>query len=127
LVASAISLGVGGIFLYADALVPTILIETTIAAVIIILVISYPVSRGNMIAINISTILGIIAPVISLATPAHMGVLEQIGSGGLIAFLGILQLLGFYVFPITFVVLRVAYHSKLKKLFTNPSKALVSS
>ncbi len=127
LIASALSLGVGGIFLYAYALVPSILVETTVVAVIVLLLISYPVSKGNMLAINISTILGIIAPIISLATPAHVGVLEQIGRGGLIAFLGVLQLLGFYIFPFAFVLLRLVYHGKLVNPVQSSSKALVNS
>lgn len=80
-----------------------------------------------MMSINISTALGIIAPIISYSTPAHVGVLEQIGKGGLIAFLGVLQLLGFYIFPITFVILRIVYYGKLKSLLSNSSKALVNS
>jgi hypothetical protein len=126
LIASALSLGVGGIFLYVYALVPNILVETTLVAVIILLLISYPVSRRNMLAVNISTILGIIAPIISLVTPAHVSVLEQIWNGGLIAFLGVLQLLGFYIFPLAFVVLRIVYHGKLMNPVRNP-KTLVNS
>lgn len=114
LLASAFSLSVGGFFLYIDKLVPPILIETTLAAVIILFAISYFVARGNMIAVNISSALGVIAPIISYSTPAHVSVLEQIRSGGLIGFLGVLQLLGFYVFPIAFVILRIAYHGKIK-------------
>ena len=122
LIASAVSLGLGGIFLYIYALVPDILVETTIIAVIILLGISYPVSKGNMLAINISTVLGVIAPFISLGTPAHVGVLEQIGKGGLIGFLGLLQLLGFYIFPIAFVLLRVVFHQKLRESRSMPAR-----
>ena len=114
LIASALSLGVGGIFLYEYSLVPDVLVETTAAAVIILFVLSYFVSRGNMLAINVSTVLGVAAPIISYSTPAHVGVLEQIGTGGLISFLGVLQLLGFYIFPILFVILRMALNSRLK-------------
>ncbi len=127
LIASAVSLGVGGVFLYAYALVPIVLVETTIAAVVILCILSYPVSRGNMIAINISTVLGVVAPIISLSTPAHVGVLEQIGTGGLISFLGILQLLGFYTFPIIFVLIRIVYNGKLKIQVMSSSKALVKN
>lgn len=127
LIASALSLGVGGIFLYVDSLVPIVLVETTAVAVIVLFGLSYFVAKGNMMSINISTALGIIAPIISYSTPAHVGVLEQIGKGGLIAFLGVLQLLGFYIFPITFVILRIVYYGKLKSLLSNSSKALVNS
>jgi hypothetical protein len=110
---SAISLSVGGYLLYYYSLVPVILVETTLVAVVILYALSYFVARGNIISINVSTVLGVIAPIMSASTPAHVGVLEQIGSGGLISFLGILQFLGFYVFPITFVVLRVVFRSKI--------------
>jgi len=127
LVASALSLGVGGIFLYAYSLVPDVLVETTIAAVVILLILSYFVSKGNLLTINISTILGVVAPIISSSTPAHVGVLQQIFSGGLISFLGMLQLLGFYLFPIAFVALRILMNSTLKKQITatSSSKPLV--
>jgi hypothetical protein len=114
LIASALSLGVGGYFLYEYNLVPMILVDTTIIAVVILLVLSYFVARGNMLSINISTILGVIAPIMSAATPAHVGVLEQIGTGGLISFLGVLQLLGFYIFPISFVILRLVFWQRIK-------------
>jgi hypothetical protein len=114
LLASAIFLTFGGILLYINALVPIILVETTLAAVIVLFILSYFVSKGNMVSINIATILGVIAPIMSYFTPAHVGVLEQIGTGGLISLLGVLQLLGFYLFPILYVILRIAFNGKLK-------------
>jgi hypothetical protein len=114
LLLSAIFLTVGGYLLYVNSLVPPILVETTVVAVIILYILSYFVVKGNIISINVSTALGVIAPVMSASTPAHVGVLEQIGSGGLISFLGLLQLFGFYVFPITFVILRIVFRSKLR-------------
>lgn len=113
LLLSAISLSLGGYLLYVHSLVPIYLVETTLIAVIILFVLSYFVAKGNALSINISTILGIVAPIMSAFTPAHVGVLQQIGSGGLISFLGMLQLVGFYVFPITFVILRVVLRSRL--------------
>ncbi|MHB1869018.1 MAG: hypothetical protein ACYCPP_08745 [Nitrososphaerales archaeon] len=113
LLASAVSLTVGGYLLYVNSLVPMILVVTTIIAVIILYIMSYFVARGNMIAINVSTVLGVIAPIMSASTPAHIGVLEQIATGGLFSFLGLLQLFGFYIFPIAFVILRIVFRSKL--------------
>ncbi|MHB2036422.1 MAG: hypothetical protein ACYCPW_06725 [Nitrososphaerales archaeon] len=113
LLASAVSLTVGGYLLYVNSLVPMILVVTTIIAVIILYIMSYFVARGNMIAINVSTVLGVIAPIMSASTPAHIGVLEQIATGGLISFLGLLQLFGFYIFPIAFVIVRIVFRSKL--------------
>jgi hypothetical protein len=117
LLASAVSLTIGGYFLYIDHLVPTILVETTIIAVIILYALTYFVARGNMISINISTVLGVVAPVLSALTPAHVSVLAQITGGGLIAFLGILQLLGFYIFPILFVIFRIVFRTKLVRVW----------
>ncbi|HVB12247.1 MAG TPA: hypothetical protein VNE86_03880 [Nitrososphaerales archaeon] len=114
LLASAVSLTVGGYLLYVNSLVPMILVETTIIAVVILYIMAYFVAKGNVIAINISTVLGVIAPIMSASTPAHVGVIEQIATGGLISFLGLLQLFGFYIFPIAFVILRIVFRSKLK-------------
>ncbi|MGA2874110.1 MAG: hypothetical protein ABSE82_01115 [Nitrososphaerales archaeon] len=113
LLLSAVSLSVGGYLLYLHSLVPLYLVETTLVAVIILYILSYFVAMGNMISINVSTVLGVVAPIMSASTPAHVGVLQQIGTGGLISFLGLLQLLGFYIFPIVFVILRVVFRSKL--------------
>jgi hypothetical protein len=114
LLGSAISLSIGGYLLYVNSLVPMVLVDTTIIAVIILYIMSYFVAKGNIISVNVSTVLGVIAPIMSASTPAHVGVLEQIATGGLISFLGILQLVGFYLFPIGFVILRVVFRSKLK-------------
>ena len=114
LLLSAISLSVGGYLLYLHSLVSLYLVETTLVAVIILYILSYFVAMGNMISINVSTVLGVVAPIMSASTPAHVGVLQQIGTGGLISFLGLLQLLGFYIFPIAFVILRVVFRSKLR-------------
>ncbi len=113
LLLSAISLSIGGYLLYANSLVPMYLIETTLVAVVILFVLSYFVVNGNVISINVSTVLGVIAPIMSASTPAHIGVLEQITNGGLISLLGLLQLFGFYVFPIIFVILRLVFRSKV--------------
>lgn len=113
LLASAVSLTIGGYFLYLDHLVPDILVETTTIAVFILYILSYFVARGNMISINISTILGVVAPIMSAATPQHVSVLTQIANGGLISLLGLLQLFGFYIFPVSYVVLRLVFHARL--------------
>lgn len=112
LLVSALSLMAGGYLLYINALVPEVLVETTFVAVIVLFVLSYFVARGNLLAISMSTILGVIAPVMSVATPQHVSVLVQIGSGGLITVLGMLQLFGFYIFPISFVIVRVVFRSR---------------
>jgi len=126
LLASAISLTLGGILLYIYALVPIVLVETTLVAIVVLFALSYFVSMGNTVSINIATILGIAAPLMSYFTPAHVGVLEQIGTGGLISLLGILQLAGFYIFPILYVVLRIVFSGKLKQSAKLPSATVKS-
>jgi hypothetical protein len=126
LLASAFSLTFGGILLYTYSLVPLVLVETTFAAVVVLFVLSYFVSKGSMASINIATILGVIAPIMSYFTPAHVGVLEQIGTGGLISLLGILQLVGFYLFPILYVILRIVFKGRLKQPANSP-RAFVKS
>ena len=113
LIGSVISLTLGGFLLYYYALVPIVLILTTFIAVLVLLLLSTYVVRGNVIAINIATILGVLAPIMSYFTPSHVGVLEQIGTGGLIRLLGVLQFLGFYAFPIIYVVLRLVFYQKI--------------
>jgi hypothetical protein len=113
LLASAISLTVGGYLLYINSLVPAILVETTFVAVIVLLALSYFVAKGNLLSISVSTVLGVVAPIMSAATPQHVSVLEQIGSGGLLSILGLLQLFGFYIFPIAFVIIRITFRSRL--------------
>jgi hypothetical protein len=113
LIASSVSLTLGGTLLYYYQLVPNVLVATTLVAVIILLILSKFVAKGNVNAINIATILGVAAPIMSYFTPAHVGVLEQIGTGGIISLLGILQLLGFYLFPIVYVILRVVFYQRI--------------
>lgn len=108
LILSALSLGVGAYFLFVNSLVPIVLIDTTLVATIVLLVLAYFVAKGIMVAVNIATVLGVIAPIMSALTPQHVSVLSQLLGGGLTASLGLLQLAGFYVFPVTFVVLRIA-------------------
>lgn len=125
LLASAISLGFGGVLLYRYNLVPDYLIELTVVAIGILVILAVYVRRRNMIAINIATILGVIAPAFSLSTPAHVVVLLSFGQGFLTTILGGLQFLGFFIFPIAYVVLRLVYHNgisienKVEKLSVN--------
>ncbi len=113
LLGSAICLSLGGLLLFVNGLVPMDLIELTATAVIIITPLSILVYRRNLTAINISTVLGFVAPTISLSTPAHIAVLLEFGHNFLISVLGLLQFLGFYLLPITFLVIRFAYWKRV--------------
>jgi hypothetical protein len=110
---SAICLSAGGVLLYRYNLVRLDLLQITAVAVIIIIPLSFLVCQKNLLAINIATILGFIAPTISLTTPAHLQVLLEFGQSWLISILGLLQFLGFYLFPVTYLVLRFAYRRRI--------------
>ena len=116
LILSASSLTVGSFFLYVNALVPIILIYTTLVAVVVLFALSYFVAKRVVIAINFGTVLGIIAPIMSALTPQHVSVLSQLLGGGIIALLGLLQILGFYLFPIIYVVLRIVFRKSVSTL-----------
>ena len=111
---SIISLSVGGFLLYSYNLVPPSLLELTGVAVVILIPLSIYVYKRNLLAINISTVLGFVAPAISLSTPAHLAVLRAFfGLDLLLSVLGLLQFLGFYIFPIAFIILRFVYWKRI--------------
>ena len=116
LILSASSLTVGSFFLNVNALVPIILIYTTLVAVVVLFALSYFVAKRVVIAINFGTVQGIIAPIMSALTPQHVSVLSQLLGGGIIALLGLLQILGFYLFPIIYVVLRIVFRKSVSSL-----------
>jgi hypothetical protein len=114
LVASVLCLALGAFLLYYFDLVPIFLIELTFAVVAVLLILAMLVERKNLIAVYVGTALGVIAPLFSLSTPAHVTVLLTLGRAGiLLDLLGILQLFGFYLFPITYVILSVVYHRRI--------------
>ena len=114
LVASAVSLVLGGLLLFVYNLVPFYLIALTAFAAVILAVLAVFVIRRNKIAINVATLLGIVAPAFSLSTPAHVSILLSLGASPLVTALGLLQLFGFFVFPIAYVILRIVYRNNLR-------------
>jgi hypothetical protein len=113
LLGSAVTLGIGGVLLFDYDLVPYYLVELTTAVVVALVPLSYYVIHANKLAINISTVLGIIAPISSIMNHSHLDILLAFGQGLLTSVLGLLQFFGFYLFPIVFVVLRIVYRKRL--------------
>jgi hypothetical protein len=113
LLGSALCLSAGGMLLYSKNLVPPFLLELTAAAVAVIVPLSFFVYKKNLASINLSTLLGVIAPFTSISTPAHIAVLLSFGQNLLLSVLGLLQFLGFYLFPISFVIVRMVYRKKI--------------
>lgn len=130
LLGSSVTLSIGAVLLYVYNLVPDWLIELTALVVVILVPLSNFVIRGNKLAINISTILGVVAPLSSFLNQAHVAVLLAFGQNLLISILGLLQFLGFYLCPIVFVGLRVAYWKRISlysKSAKQPVKEIANS
>lgn len=108
LLGSAFSLLLGGILLYAYSLAPLVIVSGGWVIAALLVGLSVYVHRSNRLAVNISTILGIISIVTSPLIPAHTGALLGFGSTLKITLLDTLQILGFYVFPALFIILRFA-------------------
>ena len=90
------------------SLVPLSLSAVTVLTVCVLVTLSWFVQRGSSVALNLSTALGVLSVIVSLIIPAHAAALDQFGSSPLLTILDALQLLGFYAFPIAFVLVRVA-------------------
>lgn len=106
LLGSAVSLLLGGLLLYAYSLAPLVIVSGGWLIAALLVGLSVYVHRSNRLAINVSTLLGIISIVTAPLIPAHMGALLGFGSTLKITLLDTLQILGFYVFPAAFIVLR---------------------
>ncbi len=87
---------------------PLSLSAVTVLTVCVLVTLSWFVQRGSSVALNLSTVLGVLSVIVSFLIPAHAAALDQFGSSPLLTILDALQLLGFYAFPIAFVLVRVA-------------------
>ncbi|MCG3108349.1 hypothetical protein L3N51_00630 [Metallosphaera sp. J1] len=102
LLGSAICLSIGGYLLL--GVVPSILTAMTYVVVIVLLALSYLVEKGIAWALNLGFILGILAILSSSLSQAHMQALSQFGSSPRITILDALMVMGFYVFPVVYIV-----------------------
>lgn len=108
LVGSAASLAAGGALLYANSLVPPQLALGGLAASALLLVLAACVWRQSRAAVEASTVLAAISIVSSPFIAAHRKAMLGFGSNSLLDVLDVLQILGFYVFPATFLALRLS-------------------
>lgn len=76
----------------------------TYVVVIVLLALSYLVEKGIAWALNLGFILGILAILSSSLSQAHMQALSQFGSSPRITILDALMVMGFYVFPVVYIV-----------------------
>lgn len=115
LVGSSLSLVVGGALLYAYSLAAPPLVAGGLVVSAILLVLAVFVWRLNRMAINVSTALAVVSIITSPLIPAHRGALLGFGANPLLAALDTLQILGFYVFPAMFLVLRATHYLQAKR------------
>jgi hypothetical protein len=85
--------------------VPLGLTISTYVVILVLLVLTYLVERGNRIAEGIGALMGVLAIVSSSLSQAHLSALLQFGSDLHLSLLDVLMVLGFYVFPATYLVL----------------------
>ncbi|WP_252896784.1 hypothetical protein [Metallosphaera hakonensis] len=100
---SAVSLALGGALLL--NLVPSFLTVSTYMVTLVLISLAYLIERGVTWAINVGVILGILAILASTLSGAHIVALEEFGTNPRITSLDVLMLLGFYVFPGSYVIL----------------------
>ncbi len=100
---SIVFVSAGGYLLHSNSLVPAMLTYATFGAVAAVAVDAVFVATGSRIALNVGVILSLAAVVSSLSSPAHLAAMLKIFDGGLITALDILEIIGFYVFPLLYI------------------------
>lgn len=103
---SSIFVTAGAVLLRYYDLVPVSLTYLTSGAVVIVMITSIPVHRRNRFAINFGVILSAAAIISSASSLSHIEAMLRILDGGLITVLDILEILGFYLFPLLYLVFR---------------------
>ncbi|MEM0169287.1 MAG: hypothetical protein QXR57_03830 [Metallosphaera sp.] len=105
LIASSVCLSLGGYFLL--GVVPPVLSLTTYVVVVVLLTLSYLAWRGNQTAINTGLVLAVLAIISSTSSQAHLTALSEIDDNLRITLLDVLMILGFYLFPGIYIVVRL--------------------
>ncbi|MEM3270816.1 MAG: hypothetical protein QW157_03155, partial [Metallosphaera sp.] len=80
---------------------------TTYVVVVVLLTLSYLAWRGNQTAINTGLVLAVLAIISSTSSQAHLTALSEIGDNLRITLLDVLMILGFYLFPGIYIVVRL--------------------
>lgn len=88
------------------SLVPITLTYATAGAVIAVAIDAFFVARGSRLALNIGVVLSLAAIFSSITSPAHLAAMEKIFDGGILAVLDVLEILGFYLFPMLYIATR---------------------
>ncbi len=110
--ASIVFVSSGGFLLWYYGLVPVALTYATFAAVLAVAIDAIFVLRGSRLALNFGLILSLAAIISSAASPAHLSAMLRILDGGIITVLDVLEILGFYLFPLLYLGTRFAISRK---------------
>lgn len=100
---SSFFVAIGSYLLRVYSLVPVTLTYATIGSVILVLITSIFVHKGSRMAMNFGVILSVAAIISSLSSPAHLRAMTEILNGTIISVLDVLEILGFYLFPILYI------------------------
>lgn len=103
MLASSAFVSIGAFLLRYYSMVPVMLTYLTAAAVLSVLITSFFVHRGSRLAMNIGVILSALAILSSLSSISHLEAMTRIFRGGLITVLDLLEILGFYAFPLLYI------------------------
>lgn len=118
MVLSALFLILGAVLLRLYSLVPFYLTAMTAAAVVVIFIVAHYVNKGHTLAVNLGTALAVLSILISALSPTHNTAILDFFNSPLLAVLDILQIFGFYVFPLVFLAIRIVHHKEFNgKMF----------
>jgi len=113
LIGSAISLGIGGILLL--HVVPFFISLGTLVAILLFLFSAFLVSKNYKTGEYLGLLLSVLAILASATSTTHDNSLLKFGTSLYISVLDVLMVLGFYIFPILYIVL---FAKKLKRSMT---------
>ncbi|QIW25102.1 hypothetical protein EWF20_13795 [Sulfolobus sp. S-194] len=114
MIGSAIVLSIGGILLINK--VPLIISLGTLIAVLLFLISFLLIYKEYKAGYYLGLVLSILAILSSVTSTTHDKALLAFGSSLYISILDILMLLGFYLFPVLYIIL---FAKKLKRSMTN--------
>lgn len=115
MVLSAICLVIGAVLLRFFSLVPLYLTETTIIAVFAILIVAHFVRKGYTLAANVGLVLALLSIIVSAVSPGHDAAILKIFTDPVLTVLDVLEIMGFYLFPLAFIVLRLAKNESFSR------------
>lgn len=113
LLGSAICLGIGGILLF--HVVPLLISLGTLVAVIVLLLTSVAIAKGFKTGEYVGLAVSILAILGSASSTTHDNSLLKFGTSLFISVLDVLMVLGFYIFPVLYIIL---FAKKLKRSMT---------